>query len=73
MTMRLIFAILLCAVPVSAQSVHYRIRMPDPETHLYHVEMTIEDIGLVHSIWAFQPGTRLTSSATSPSTFRSSR
>ena len=45
MRTRLILAILLWAAPVSGQSVHYRIHMPEPETHLFHVEMTIEDVG----------------------------
>ena len=42
---RLVLITLIWATPAFSQSVHYRVAMPDPASHLFHIQMEIENPG----------------------------
>ena len=42
---RFVLTTLIWAIPAFSQSVHYRVAMPDPGSHLFHIEIEIENPG----------------------------
>lgn len=43
---RILIILLIAAVPAFGQTVRYRVTMPEPRSHLFHVEMSIDDPGV---------------------------
>ncbi|MEX2483429.1 MAG: PDZ domain-containing protein [Brumimicrobium sp.] len=58
----LLFTTLILGASISAQTIHHKLSMPEPQTHYFHVQMELEDFEeeeLVISIPVWTPGSYL--------------
>src|SRR5262245_54438110 len=42
----LLFLLLFCSLSAQAQTIHYSVSMPQPATHVFQIEMTIDQPGV---------------------------